>query len=107
MTKVHPSTCVNFIARHMMTGFQLTNTYRPSWPGKGRTMSDETMPEWEFFLTTQQAIALRDAGQRLLIQWQRNTGTPTKAMLKAQKELSDSLAAFVPQVNEVLFGGVE
>lgn len=68
--------------------------------------TNDGMPQWEFFLTTDAAVSLRDAGQGLLMQWQRNNGNPTQAMLKAQKRLSDALDEFVPQVNEILFDGV-
>lgn len=69
-------------------------------------MSDEGLPEFEFYLTKNSMQALRDAGNTLLMQWQRSS-TPTKQMLAMQRQLSDALDEFTPQVNDIMFGGGE
>lgn len=69
-------------------------------------MSDEALPEFEFYLTKNSMQALRDAGSTLLMQWQRGSN-PTKQMLDLQRKLSDALDEFTPQVNDIMFGGGE
>jgi hypothetical protein len=60
------------------------------------------MPEWEFYLTTDQARSLSYAGMTLLKGWQK-TSDPSRSHLKMQQQLASALDHFNPQLNEILY----
>jgi hypothetical protein len=60
------------------------------------------IPEWEFYLTTDQAKSLSHAGITLLTGWQKST-SPSPAQLKMQRQLASALEHFNPQLNDILY----
>lgn len=64
--------------------------------------TNDNMPEWDFYLTTDQAKAINHAAQSMLNFWQQ-AKQPSNTQIKKQRTLASALERFTPQISDVLY----